>query len=245
MEILSFVFDAKLLPWVAVICALTFWLKKKGTPSWLPLPALVFVISFVVSTLFGFLVDDNPNGFEHAIMSVLYYGLGNGIVITLVSCYGYDFVHAITKAKSGEETTTTTAKTTTTKTTATKTALTDDEKKALIIKYVIYTVSGLAGLCVASLIASLAFGLPNLFAFFVGVAGFGFAYTIARAIYHVAHGDNATKTWAITIYGLFSSAAWLVATLATTWLVSSIALALSVLTLVLAIGYRFIDKEEK
>ena len=97
MEFLSLVFDAKLIPWVFVVNILGLWLKRMKLPEWAPpIPLLLFMASFVVCTLFGWLHLEVDSGKAVAQM-ILEYGLCNGVLITLIAIFGYDVFHAYRK----------------------------------------------------------------------------------------------------------------------------------------------------
>lgn len=108
-QFISFVFsffDPRLVPFVLVMNVVGYWVKKVEIPKlkWCPpLPLLIFLVSFFVSALFGWLVTDAEGGKAIA-MSILYYGLGNGLLIGFLSTSGYDIVHSfIKKMKNGKE----------------------------------------------------------------------------------------------------------------------------------------------
>ena len=97
MEILSIIFDTDLLPWVFVLNIAGLWLKRAKLPSWLPpLPILLFALSFIICCVFGW-IHTEGEGVKAVAQVVLEYGLGNGLLMTLVATWGYDIVHAYKK----------------------------------------------------------------------------------------------------------------------------------------------------
>lgn len=106
-QALSFIFsffDPRLVPFIFVLNIIGYWLKKVGLPKWCPpLPLLLFLFSFVLSAVFGWIVTDETEG-KAIIMSIVYYGLGNGLLLGFLSTSGYDIVHAfIKRAKEKKE----------------------------------------------------------------------------------------------------------------------------------------------
>ena len=96
MNVLSFI-DPCLLPWVAVTNVMGYWLKKEKLPGWIPpVPLLLFLANFLICSLIGWALTD-AEGWKAIVIALLEYGIGNGLVITLVSTWGYDVVHAFAK----------------------------------------------------------------------------------------------------------------------------------------------------
>lgn len=104
IELLCGLIDPRLIAWVVVINIIGYWLKVKGLPKWCPpLPLLLFLISFVICTLFGWLVSGDLGGPKAAVMSIFFYGLGNGFLVAVTATWGYDIVHAIRKQRKAKE----------------------------------------------------------------------------------------------------------------------------------------------
>lgn len=106
-QALSFIFsffDPRLVPFVFVLNALVFWIKKVGLPKWSPpLPLILMLLSFTICAVFGWVVTE-ATGTKAIIMSIVYYGLGNGLLIGFLSIFGYDIAHAfVKKAKEKKE----------------------------------------------------------------------------------------------------------------------------------------------
>ena len=99
-QALSFIFsffDPRLVPFILVLNVIGYWLKKVGLPKWSPpLPLLLLLLSFFISAIFGWVVTDGEDA-KAIVMSILYYGLGNGLLIGFLSTSGYDIVHAFMK----------------------------------------------------------------------------------------------------------------------------------------------------
>ena len=100
--VLLSVLDIRLVPFVLVLNVLGYWLKRNGLPKWcLPLPLLNALVSFVICAVFGWIVTD-AEGAKAVVMAIVFYGLGNGLLISFVATYGYDVVHAFTKKKAAK-----------------------------------------------------------------------------------------------------------------------------------------------
>lgn len=95
--LLSIVIDPKLLPWVLFLNVAGIWLKRGKLPSWMPpIPILLFLISFIICCVFGW-IHTEATGAKAMLQIILEYGLANGLVMTLIATWGYDIVHAYTK----------------------------------------------------------------------------------------------------------------------------------------------------
>ncbi|MFA6934680.1 MAG: hypothetical protein WCR70_05365 [Sphaerochaetaceae bacterium] len=97
-EVMSFLnaFDLDLIPWIIFINVLGKQLKKIKIPKWLPpVPALLLMASIAVCALFGW-SHTTATGAK-AVVVVLEYGLGNGLLIGLTALGGYDIVHMFIK----------------------------------------------------------------------------------------------------------------------------------------------------
>ncbi len=96
MNFINFI-DASLLPWVLVMILAGQCLKRFSLPKWLPpMPVIIFILSFFVCSLFG-CAECSYEGWRGFVLGILKYGIGNGLAITMISCYGYDLVHSVTK----------------------------------------------------------------------------------------------------------------------------------------------------
>lgn len=92
-------FDPRLVPWIFVLNILGFWLKRYGLPKWCPpLPVLLFFFAFMISAFFGWLISDAED-LKTVLLSIVFYGLGNGSLIGFMAVFGYDIVHAFFKKK--------------------------------------------------------------------------------------------------------------------------------------------------
>ncbi len=99
MNVLSFI-DPSLLPWVVVANVFGYWLKKEKLPGWFPpIPLVIFLANFLICSVIGWALTD-AEGWKAIIIALLDYGIGNGLVITLISTFGYDVVHSFTKRSS-------------------------------------------------------------------------------------------------------------------------------------------------
>lgn len=97
-EVMSFLnaFDLDLIPWIVFINVLGKQLKKVKIPKWLPpIPALLLMASVAVCALFGWSHTDATGA--KAVVVVLEYGIGNGLLIGLTALGGYDIVHSFVK----------------------------------------------------------------------------------------------------------------------------------------------------
>lgn len=99
-QALSFIFsffDPRLAPFIFVLNIIGYWLKKTGLPKWAPpLPLLLVMLSFLISAVFGWVVTE-AEGTKAIVLSILYYGIGNGLLIGFLSTSGYDIVHSFLK----------------------------------------------------------------------------------------------------------------------------------------------------
>ena len=94
--------DIRLVPFVLVLNVLGYWIKKQGLPKWCPpLPLLNILVSFLICSVFGWVVTD-ATGLKGIVMAIVFYGLGNGLLIAFVATYSYDVVHAFTKRKAAK-----------------------------------------------------------------------------------------------------------------------------------------------
>lgn len=101
MDILN-AFDVRLIPWVFVLNIIGYWMKKMKTPKWLPpIPVVLMLFSFLICSAFGWAYTD-ATGAKAMFIALVEYGLGNGVIVALLSTYGYDTVHAITKRVGGK-----------------------------------------------------------------------------------------------------------------------------------------------
>lgn len=102
MNFLSFI-DLSLAPWIVVANVLGYWMKRQKRPKWFPpIPLVIFMFNFIVCSLIGWALTDAIGG-KALVIAILEYGIGNGIVVTVLSTYGYDVVHSFRKREGGKK----------------------------------------------------------------------------------------------------------------------------------------------
>lgn len=111
--------------------------------------------------------------------------------------------------------------------------------KTWMKKLLIYGLSGVAGMIVASIVSGLAFHVGVLYALLWGIFGAGIAIVLSRLIYHLVLRDYAPEMWQIEIYMMLACGGWLGAILATTWGWVSLWLAAMCVGILMALGTRF------
>lgn len=230
MEMLQAINPA-LVPFAFGLNVVGYWLKKCGLPKWCPpLPITLFLISFMICALFGW-AHTAVEGWKGVLIVVGEYGLGNGAIVTLMSTYGYDVVHGFTKSGSNSDPVLKEFKYISGGSTIEIPAK---------IKKLAYPVSAGAAFVLIFLLTFLLFREGVFYAACWGILAAGTAFTIARAVLHIAEGDYSAEMWQVEIYLAAVCAGWCGAILSTTWGLMSLCFAVMLAGILMAVGTRFI-----
>lgn len=100
LKLLASSLDPNMAIWIVVVMVAGYWLKRSALPMWAPpLPVILLGMYLVIGFAFGWMqygVDS-----WGALLWVLLYGAGNGIVYTGFSFIIYDIAHnSIKKSKA-------------------------------------------------------------------------------------------------------------------------------------------------
>lgn len=89
MDVLN-AFDVRLIPWIFVLNISGHFLKKMNLPKFVPpVPVLLILASFFVCCGFGWAHTD-VTGAKQVFVTVVEYGLGNGLCVAGIAIMGYD-----------------------------------------------------------------------------------------------------------------------------------------------------------
>ncbi len=217
MDLLSF-FDVNLIPWVLILNLLGAELKKHKRPAWLPpIPVLLFVVSFIICSLFGWARSSGEGG-KAMVQAILQYGLGNGLIITLVSTFGYDVFKGYKKKSDKEQ------------------LLRNYNFHFGKLKLIVYASASLIAAVLAFCVAFWGFHSSLFYGFAWGAEGAGFGLVIAWTVIHLINKEESPEMYQISIEGLIALVGWMIAILSTTWTVCSIGFAVMIAGVLSALG---------